>query len=200
MANLKIICCDCRTAADIDSSMFHDRFEVTRIHCPDCGKDLKGEEANRMALDEVVYLERRQLMQKRQSLWAVWRFSTNQESLRIADRSPSGNRIRSLPGDLACIPSASFQPKRYHDPIWAGALNGESGAPERNPASTCAVRGKVCRAGSPPPLAVRAVTQVDDSAPPARGQPMWTAQSSTTARRASSRSLRKYAPSVPWTM
>ena len=41
--------------------MFPHRFEVTRIHCPDCGKDLKGEEANRMALDEVVYLERRQL-------------------------------------------------------------------------------------------------------------------------------------------
>ena len=59
MANLKIICCDCRTAPDIESSYM---FEVvTRIHCPDCGKDLKGEEANRMALDEVVYLERRQL-------------------------------------------------------------------------------------------------------------------------------------------
>ena len=42
------------------------RFEVvTRIYCPDCGKDLEGEEANRMALAEVVYLERRQLMQKR---------------------------------------------------------------------------------------------------------------------------------------
>ena len=62
---MAIICCDCRTAPDIESYMFP-RFEVvTRIHCPDCGKDLKGEEANRMALDEVVYLERRQLMQKR---------------------------------------------------------------------------------------------------------------------------------------
>ena len=64
MANLEIICCDCRTAPDIEGYMFP-RFEVTRIHCPDCRKDLEGEEANRMALDEVEYLERRQLMQKR---------------------------------------------------------------------------------------------------------------------------------------
>ena len=64
MANLEIICRDCRTAPDIEGYI-SPRFEVTRVHCPDCGKDLEGEEANRMALDEVEYIERRQLIQKR---------------------------------------------------------------------------------------------------------------------------------------
>ena len=39
------------------------RVKVTRIHCPDCRKDLEGEEANRMAFDEVEYLKQRRLMQ-----------------------------------------------------------------------------------------------------------------------------------------
>ena len=64
MLNPTIICRECRTVPDTEGYL-SPYVKVTRIHCPDCRKDLTGEEANRMALEEIEYLERTRLIQKR---------------------------------------------------------------------------------------------------------------------------------------
>ena len=51
---MEIICRDCRTIPEASGP---ELGLTTHIWCPDCRKDLKGEEATRMTVDEVRYIE-----------------------------------------------------------------------------------------------------------------------------------------------